>query len=124
METKDGMKGCFMDKHVIPCVDDNAFFQRDPEARRHSTQENVRRFADGQLENRSKIDTMAEPAPGELNITAPNHPEEKNVHEHDTLKYSLLGPSLTKSGQDNVNQTKVSLPGRKSAVSDMYRFRR
>ncbi|RDW73369.1 hypothetical protein BP6252_07276 [Coleophoma cylindrospora] len=28
--------------------------------------------------------------------------------EHDTLKYSLLGPSLTKSGQDNVDQQKVS----------------
>ncbi len=27
--------------------------------------------------------------------------------EHDTLKYSLLGPSLTKSGQDNVDQQKV-----------------
>ncbi|KAG9238039.1 DNA-directed polymeras-like protein kappa [Amylocarpus encephaloides] len=30
------------------------------------------------------------------------------VDLHDTLKYSLLGPSLTKSGQDNVDQTKVS----------------
>ena len=67
---------------------------------------------------------MAEPAPDELNITASDHPEGESVHEHDTLKYSLLGPSLTKSGQDNVDQTKVSLPGRKSAVSDMYRFRR
>lgn len=66
---------------------------------------------------------MAEPAPDDFNITAPNHPEEKSV-QHDTLKYSLLGPSLTKSGQDNVDQTKVSLPGRKSAVSDMYRFLR
>lgn len=28
-------------------------------------------------------------------------------HEHDSLKYSLLGPSLTKPGQDNVDQTKV-----------------
>ena len=28
--------------------------------------------------------------------------------QHDTLKYSLLGPSLTKSGQDNVDQRKVS----------------
>lgn len=33
--------------------------------------------------------------------------EEKVVSEHDTLKYSLLGPSLTKSGQDNVDQSKV-----------------
>ncbi|KAI9689029.1 MAG: hypothetical protein M1822_000766 [Bathelium mastoideum] len=29
-------------------------------------------------------------------------------NEHDTLKYHLLGPSLTKSGQDGVDQTKVS----------------
>lgn len=28
--------------------------------------------------------------------------------EHETLKYSLLGPSLTKPGQDNVDQSKVS----------------
>ncbi|KAE8449540.1 hypothetical protein EG329_008149 [Mollisiaceae sp. DMI_Dod_QoI] len=34
--------------------------------------------------------------------------EEKILKEHDTLKYSLLGPSLTKSGQDNVDQQKVS----------------
>ncbi|KAK6949104.1 hypothetical protein Daesc_009177 [Daldinia eschscholtzii] len=29
-------------------------------------------------------------------------------HQHDTLKYSLLGPSLTKAGQDSVDQSKVS----------------
>ncbi|KUJ18798.1 impB/mucB/samB family protein [Mollisia scopiformis] len=34
--------------------------------------------------------------------------DEHAVKEHDTLKYSLLGPSLTKSGQDNVDQQKVS----------------
>jgi DNA polymerase kappa len=26
---------------------------------------------------------------------------------HDSLKYSLLGPSLTKAGQDSVDQQKV-----------------
>ncbi|CAD6574357.1 MAG: hypothetical protein ASARMPRED_006677 [Alectoria sarmentosa] len=30
------------------------------------------------------------------------------VSEHDTLKYHLLGPSLTKAGQDTVDQQKVS----------------
>ncbi|KAK8851997.1 impB/mucB/samB family protein [Apiospora arundinis] len=30
------------------------------------------------------------------------------VAEHGTLKYSLLGPSLTKAGQDSVDQSKVS----------------
>ncbi|RDL31088.1 ImpB family protein [Venustampulla echinocandica] len=34
--------------------------------------------------------------------------EPKAVNEHDTLKYSLLGPSLTKSGQESVDQQKVS----------------
>ncbi|SPO06166.1 related to DNA polymerase IV, DNA-damage-inducibile protein dinP [Cephalotrichum gorgonifer] len=29
-------------------------------------------------------------------------------HDHDTLKYQLLGPSLTKAGQDSVDQTKVA----------------
>lgn len=29
------------------------------------------------------------------------------VNEHDTLKYHLLGPSLTKAGQDSVDQQKV-----------------
>jgi DNA polymerase kappa len=27
--------------------------------------------------------------------------------DHETLKYSLLGPSLTKAGQDTVDQQKV-----------------
>lgn len=31
------------------------------------------------------------------------------VSEHDTLKYHLLGPSLTKAGQDSVDQQKVIL---------------
>ena len=35
--------------------------------------------------------------------------DEASVDEHDTLKYSLLGPSLTKSGQDNVDQQKVRI---------------
>ena len=37
-----------------------------------------------------------------------------DVNDHDTLKYSLLGPSLTKSGQDNVDQQKV----KKTIISD------
>ncbi|KAI0121151.1 impB/mucB/samB family protein [Xylariales sp. AK1849] len=34
--------------------------------------------------------------------------KEAAAAEHGTLKYSLLGPSLTKAGQDSVDQTKVS----------------
>jgi DNA polymerase kappa len=33
--------------------------------------------------------------------------EANNAKDHNTLKYSLLGPSLTKSGQDNVDQQKA-----------------
>lgn len=32
------------------------------------------------------------------------------VAEHDTLKYRLLGPSLTKPGQDTVDQQKAIVP--------------
>lgn len=31
----------------------------------------------------------------------------KRDDQHDTLKYHLLGPSLTKAGQDSVDQSKV-----------------
>lgn len=33
---------------------------------------------------------------------------EQDDRQHDTLKYHLLGPSLTKAGQDSVDQSKVS----------------
>ncbi len=35
----------------------------------------------------------------------PNHDPE--ILTHETLKYHLLGPSLTKAGQDSVDQQKV-----------------
>ncbi|KAL9599154.1 MAG: hypothetical protein Q9219_004021 [cf. Caloplaca sp. 3 TL-2023] len=38
----------------------------------------------------------------------PANKTEVAVAEHDTLKYHLLGPSLTKAGQDAVDQQKVS----------------
>ncbi|KAI1852135.1 hypothetical protein JX265_013106 [Neoarthrinium moseri] len=40
--------------------------------------------------------------PATATVTTPT------VAEHGTLKYSLLGPSLTKAGQDSVDQSKVS----------------
>lgn len=43
------------------------------------------------------LDTLVEPA------------VELAASEHDTLKYHLLGPSLTKAGQDSVDQQKVDL---------------
>ncbi|KFY39259.1 hypothetical protein V494_04067 [Pseudogymnoascus sp. VKM F-4513 (FW-928)] len=41
------------------------------------------------------------------NLNALEH-DDQQTDLHDTLKYSLLGPSLTKSGQDSVDQKKVS----------------
>lgn len=40
----------------------------------------------------------------------PSEPEPEPIDDHTfkTLKYSLLGPSLTKAGQDKVDQNKVS----------------
>jgi DNA polymerase kappa len=35
------------------------------------------------------------------------HPEENEDDDLKTLKYHLLGPSLTKAGQDKVDQSKV-----------------
>jgi DNA polymerase kappa len=32
----------------------------------------------------------------------------ESVAQHVSLKYSLLGPSLTKAGQDSVDQSKAS----------------
>ncbi|KAF1933906.1 DNA/RNA polymerase [Didymella exigua CBS 183.55] len=39
---------------------------------------------------------------------APDPPQPIVSNEHDSLKYHLLGPSLTKAGQDTVDQQKVS----------------
>ncbi|KAI3340563.1 hypothetical protein F4824DRAFT_451324 [Ustulina deusta] len=46
-------------------------------------------------------------APREM-AEASGHATEPGPREHQTLKYSLLGPSLTKAGQDSVDQSKVS----------------
>jgi DNA polymerase kappa len=41
-------------------------------------------------------------------VVAVNNPSDPDSSQHHTLKYQLLGPSLTKSGQDHVDQKKVS----------------
>ena len=48
-------------------------------------------------------------APGSVTVAA----AQAAFSEHDTLKYHLLGPSLTKAGQDSVDQQKVAtiVPG-------------
>ena len=58
------------------------------------------------------------PAPASPTMTTPEaesrdrperpQPARTASAEHDSLKYHLLGPSLTKAGQDTVDQTKVS----------------
>lgn len=58
-----------------------------------------------------QITTADDLLPRDLDMIAEPPTDENTVNEHDTLKYSLLGPSLTKSGQDNVDQTKVSVLG-------------
>lgn len=44
-----------------------------------------------------------------LAAEAPNLPvtATEDTDSHDSLKYHLLGPSLTKAGQDSVDQQKV-----------------
>ena len=51
--------------------------------------------------------TTDEPS-GDLTRAAAEDIPQKEQLEHDTLKYHLLGPSLTKAGQDAVDQNKVS----------------
>ena len=41
-------------------------------------------------------------------VTMEQNPKDVPKDQHDTLKYHLLGPSLTKAGQDSVDQQKVS----------------
>lgn len=45
---------------------------------------------------------------GDALVNPPPTGSEIAVAEHDTLKYHLLGPSLTKAGQDAVDQQKVA----------------
>lgn len=44
----------------------------------------------------------------DLNQAVTTDPSKKSSDEHNTLKYHLLGPSLTKAGQDAVDQKKVN----------------
>lgn len=44
------------------------------------------------------------PQPGDADDA---HESPAQASQHATLKYSLLGPSLTKAGQDSVDQRKV-----------------
>ncbi|KAG9522181.1 DNA polymerase kappa, partial [Aureobasidium melanogenum] len=41
-------------------------------------------------------------------VSTPDNPTDPDSSQHHTLKYHLLGPSLTKPGQDDVDQKKVS----------------
>ncbi|KAI1375490.1 IMS-domain-containing protein [Hypoxylon crocopeplum] len=51
--------------------------------------------------------SVPEPESDAHEVNAANSSKEDD-HQHDTLKYHLLGPSLTKAGQDSVDQSKVS----------------
>lgn len=52
--------------------------------------------------------TSAESTEESAHLEESAHPEENQEDELKTLKYHLLGPSLTKAGQDKVDQSKVS----------------
>ncbi|KAL8921710.1 MAG: hypothetical protein Q9208_005640 [Pyrenodesmia sp. 3 TL-2023] len=54
------------------------------------------------------VDGAAGPYKNYGGTNPPKSNAEVAVAEHDTLKYRLLGPSLTKPGQDSVDQQKVS----------------
>lgn len=66
------------------------------------------------------------PVPSEPAQPAVNNAETHDVKSavdvatdanHDTLKYHLLGPSLTKAGQDSVDQQKVSAQYQSTALN-------
>jgi hypothetical protein len=93
--------------HVTPCRTTN----RESIIQAHETNAatTIRICADGQIiEDACTKNRVQRLLFDECEMTAESPPEEKLPNEHDTLKYSLLGPSLTKSGQDDVDQQKVS----------------
>ena len=55
-----------------------------------------------------KVDGINDAITNNDGADPPKARTEVAVAEHDTLKYHLLGPSLTKAGQDAVDQQKVS----------------
>ncbi|KAH8881653.1 DNA/RNA polymerase [Thozetella sp. PMI_491] len=50
----------------------------------------------------------AEAPRGDASVEAEKLDPKQDAQEHESLKYHLLGPSLTKAGQDSVDQSKVS----------------
>lgn len=53
--------------------------------------------------------SLAKEAKAEDTVPEDTKPEDADL-EHESLKYHLLGPSLTKAGQDSVDQFKVLSP--------------
>lgn len=50
---------------------------------------------------------MDAPDNGDAAAEVPQHADSNTIESDETLKYHLLGPSLTKAGQDKVDQQKV-----------------
>lgn len=66
-----------------------------------------------------------EPSGEEPNDDAKASSNAESVEDYETLKYQLLGPSLTKAGQDAVDQRKVSsMPQRSRMIAKVSRSRR
>lgn len=56
------------------------------------------------------LESLEAPEQGKDEDAGPSRDRESRSDSgHATLKYSLLGPSLTKAGQDSVDQSKVIL---------------
>jgi DNA polymerase kappa len=53
-------------------------------------------------------DALDTPTAAAAAAVIPTMSRAPDAHRHDSLKYHLLGPSLTKAGQDSVDQQKVS----------------
>ena len=65
-----------------------------------------------------------EPSGEEPNDDAKASNSVESAENYDTLKYQLLGPSLTKAGQDAVDQRKVSMPLRSRSIAKISRYRK
>ncbi|KAI1500176.1 hypothetical protein F5X99DRAFT_419415 [Biscogniauxia marginata] len=74
--------------------------QRQREQLDRQEREVVQRMVNDDAENKTFVGLLLEDSIGRI--------LHENSEDHETLKYHLLGPSLTKAGQESVDQSKVS----------------
>ncbi|KAI0879796.1 uncharacterized protein GGS22DRAFT_182809 [Annulohypoxylon maeteangense] len=74
-------------------------------------EDSVSRILEGKSESDDEVNKAEQIKEEMRNQYQPQHQpqhQDQQQDQHDTLKYHLLGPSLTKAGQDSVDQSKVS----------------